>query len=60
MGGEEGLWTLAYPAYMVHVKSHLGPLEAYRAVYPTMEELEKQAAEAMELAEYYGTEASKA
>ena len=49
----------AYPTYMVHVKSHLGPLEVYRAVYPTMEELEKQAADALELAEYYKTEASK-
>lgn len=49
----------AYPTYMVLVKSHLGPLEVYRAVYPSMEELEKQAADALELAEYYKTEASK-
>ena len=49
----------AYPTYMVHVKSHQGPLEAYRAVYPAMEELEKQAADALELAEYYKTEAVK-
>lgn len=50
---------VAYPTYMVHVKSHLGPLEVYRAVYPSMEELEKQTREALELAEYYKTEASK-
>ncbi len=49
----------AYPTYMVHVKSHQGPLEVYRAVYPTMEELEKQAIEALELAEHYKNEASK-
>lgn len=50
----------AYPTYMVHVRSHLGPLEVFRGVYPSMEELEKQASEALELAEYYKTEASKA
>ncbi len=49
----------AYPTYMVHVKSHLGPLEVYRAVYPTMEELEKQTTEGLELAEYYKTEDGK-
>ncbi len=49
----------AYPTYMVHVKSHQGPLEAYRAVYPTIEDLEKQATEALELADYYKNEASK-
>jgi hypothetical protein len=49
----------AYPTYMVHVKSHLGPLEIYRAVYPSMEDLERQTTEALELAEYYKTEASK-
>lgn len=49
----------AYPTYMVHVKSHLGPLEVYRAVYPSMEDLERQTTEALELAEYYKTEASK-
>ena len=49
----------AYPTYMVHVKSHLGPLEVFRAIYPSMEELEKQAADALELAEYYKAEASK-
>lgn len=49
----------AYPTYMVHVKSHQGPLEVYRAVYPTMEDLERQTTEALELAEYYKKEASK-
>ena len=49
----------AYPTYTVHVKSHLGPLEVFRAIYPPMEELEKQADSALELAEYYKTEASK-
>lgn len=49
----------AYPTYMVHVKSHLGPLEVYRSVYPAMEELEKQTTDALELAEYYKTEANK-
>ena len=49
----------AYPTYMVHVRSKFGPLEVYRRVYPTMEELEKQAADALELAEYYKTEAEK-
>ncbi len=50
----------AYPTYMVHVKSHLGPLEIYRGIYPTMEELERQVASAVDLAEYYETEATKA
>jgi len=50
----------AYPTYMVHVKSHMGPLEVYRSVYPAMEELEKQVTDALELAEFYETEASKA
>ncbi len=49
----------AYPTYMVHVKSHQGPLEVYRAIYPTIEEIEKQAFEALELAEHYKNEASK-
>jgi len=49
----------AYPTYMVHVKSHLRPLEVYRSVYPAMEELEKQTTDALELAEYYNTEANK-
>jgi hypothetical protein len=50
----------AYPTYMVHVKSHVGPLEIYRAVYPSMEELEKQIRENLELAEFYKNEAEKA
>jgi len=50
----------AYPTYMVHVRSHMGPLEVYRSVYPAMQELEKQATDALELAEYYETAASKA
>lgn len=47
----------AYPTYMIHVRSHVGPLEIYRSVYPPMEELEKQIKEAFELADYYKTEA---
>ncbi|TMI32157.1 hypothetical protein E6H29_02630 [Candidatus Bathyarchaeota archaeon] len=43
----------AYPTYMIHVKSKLGSLELYRAVYPTMEELEQQIMSAFELADYY-------
>jgi hypothetical protein len=50
----------AYPTYMVHVKSHVGPLEIYRAVYPSMEELEKQIRDNIELAEFYKNEAEKA
>ena len=50
----------AYPTYMVHVSSHMGPLEVYRSVYPPMEELEKQTTDALELAEYYEIAASKA
>lgn len=50
----------AYPAYMVHVRSRFGPLEAYRAVYPSMAELEKQANETLELAEFYKEDAEKA
>jgi hypothetical protein len=49
----------AYPTYMVHVKSHVGPLEIYRSVYPSMDELEKQIRENLELAEFYKTEAEK-
>jgi hypothetical protein len=48
-----------YPTYMVHVRSHVGPLEVYRSVYPSMEELEKQVKENLELAEFYKTEAEK-
>jgi len=47
----------AYPTYMIHVKSHVGPLEIYRSIYPPMEELEKQIKESFELAEFYKTEA---
>ncbi|MBO0887789.1 hypothetical protein J2P12_01670 [Candidatus Bathyarchaeota archaeon] len=50
----------AYPTYLVHVKSHVGPLEIYRAVYPSMEDLEKQVRDSLELAEFYKTEAAKA
>jgi len=48
-----------YPTYMVHVRSHVGPLEVYRSIYPSMEELEKQVKENLELAEFYKTEAEK-
>lgn len=47
----------AYPTYMIHVKSHVGPLEIFRAVYPPMDELEKQIKESFELASFYKTEA---
>ncbi len=47
----------AYPTYMIHVGSRYGPLELYRAIYPSMNELEKQVGEALELAEYYKTDA---
>lgn len=50
----------AYPTYMIHVKSHVGPLEIYRSVYPPMEELEKQIKESFELANFYKTEAQNA
>jgi len=49
----------SYPTYMVHVKSRLGPLEHYRAAYPTMQELEKHTVDAFELAEAYQTDAAK-
>ena len=49
----------AYPTYMIHVRSRFGPLELYRAIYPSMSELEKQVGEALELAEYYKTDAEK-
>ncbi|HYY90804.1 MAG TPA: hypothetical protein VE955_02315 [Candidatus Dormibacteraeota bacterium] len=49
----------AYPTYLVHLRSHVGPLEIFRAVYPSMEELEKQVRESFELADYYKTEAAK-
>jgi hypothetical protein len=51
---------VGYPTYMIHVKSHVGPLEIYRAGYPSMDELERQVRENLELAEFYKTEAEKA
>jgi hypothetical protein len=50
----------AYPTYTIHVKSHVGPLEIYRSVYPPMEELEKQIRESFELAAFYKAEAEAA
>lgn len=47
----------AYPTYLVHVKSKAGPLEIYRAIYPSMDELEKQVRESLELAQFYKDEA---
>lgn len=47
----------AYPTYLVHVRSRNGPLEVYRAIYPSMDELEKQVRESLELAQYYKDEA---
>ena len=47
----------AYPTYLVHVKSREGPLEIYRAIYPSMDELEKQVRESLELAQFYKDEA---
>src|SRR5712692_634487 len=49
----------AYPTYMINVRSRFGPLELYRAIYPSMENLEKQVEEALDLAEYYKMEAEK-
>ena len=46
----------AYPTYLVHVRSKKGVLEVYRAVYPTMEELEKQTRESLDLAKFYKDE----
>lgn len=46
----------AYPTYLVHVKSRTGALEVYRAVYPSMDELEKQVRESLELAQFYKDE----
>lgn len=43
----------AYPTYLVHVRSGKGVLEVYRAIYPTMEELEKQTRESLDLAKFY-------
>jgi hypothetical protein len=47
----------AYPTYLVHVRSRKGILEVFRAVYPTMEELEKQTRESLDLAKFYKDEA---
>ena len=47
----------AYPTYLVHVRSKKGVLEVYRAVYPTMEELEKQTRESLDVAKFYKDEA---
>lgn len=47
----------AYPTYLVHVRSKNGVLEVFRAVYPTMDELEKQTRESLELAKFYEDEA---
>ncbi len=47
----------AYPTYMIHVRSKVGPLEVFRAIYPSMEELEKQVKEILELADLYKNEA---
>ena len=50
----------AYPTYMIQVKSHVGPLEIFRSVYPQMDELERQISDTLELAEFYKNEAKKA
>jgi len=50
---------VAYPTYMIHVKSRHGILEAYRAVYPKMEELERQITESYELADHYRKDTEK-
>ncbi len=47
----------AYPTYMVNVRSKKGVLEVYRAIYPTMDELEKQTRESLDLAKFYKDEA---
>jgi len=46
----------AYPTYSVHVRSKKGVLEVYRAVFRTMEELEKQTRESLDLAKFYKDE----
>jgi thiol-disulfide isomerase/thioredoxin len=43
----------AYPTYLVHVRSKNGVLEVYRAIYPNMEELERQTRESLDLAKFY-------
>jgi hypothetical protein len=50
---------VAYPTYMIHLKSRHGVLEAYRVVYPKMEELGKQITESYELADHYNKEKGK-
>ena len=47
----------AYPTYLVHVRSKTGPLEVYRAIYPSLDEIEKQVRESLELAQFYKDEA---
>jgi hypothetical protein len=49
----------AYPTYTIQVRSRFGPLEVYRAIYPSMQELEKQIVESMELAVHYKADAEK-
>jgi thiol-disulfide isomerase/thioredoxin len=43
----------AYPTYLLHVRSKNGVLEVYRAIYPSMDELEKQTRESLDLAKFY-------
>ena len=43
----------AYPTYLVHLRSKNGVLEVYRAIYPNMDELEKQTRESLDLAKFY-------
>lgn len=50
---------IAYPTYMIHLKSRFGILEAYRAVYPKMEDIEKQITETFETADFYREDAEK-
>jgi hypothetical protein len=57
--GKKALGHAAYPTYMVHVLSRFGPLEAYRAIYPTMDELETQIENTVELADFYKEDAEK-
>ncbi len=57
-GAKTALRHGSYPTYLVHVNSRFGPLEHYRAAYPSMEELEKHIVDAFELAEFYQKDAS--
>ena len=50
----------SYPTYMIHITSHYGPLEHYRAAYPRIEDLERQAVDALELAAFYKEQSTKA